>query len=58
MVNVIMCHQRLLEPETELLMRSLLKQLLFDKNLIGNHKALGDGRLQMETERNSVCIVL
>lgn len=45
-------------PEAELLMRSLLKQSLFDKNLIDNHKALRDRRLQMEAERNSVCIVL
>lgn len=39
-------------------MRSLLKQSLFDKNLIDNHKALRDRRLLMEAERNSVCIVL
>lgn len=40
-------------------MRSLLKQLLFDKNLVDiKHKALRDGRLCRWTLRESVCVGL
>lgn len=54
MVSVTMCCKRLLESETEVLMRSLLKQLLFDKNLVDNQKALRDGRLCRQKLRGTV----
>lgn len=54
MVNVTMGCNRLLESETQFLVRSLLKQLLFDKNLIDSHKALRDGRFCRWSLRGTV----